>query len=56
MHLPRRPLPPPGPDVPCVESQGILVTELSERHGIGFWAEGNIVTWFSLLLFDEEAS
>ena len=41
---------------PCVESQGILVTELSERHGIGFWAEGNIVTWFSLLLFDEEAS
>ena len=41
---------------PCVESQGILVTALSERHGIGFLAEGNIVTWFSLLLFNEEAS
>jgi len=36
---------------PCVESHGILVTELAERYGIEFQAGGNIVTWFSLLLF-----
>lgn len=36
---------------PCVESQGILVTELAERYGIEFQAGGNIVTWFSLLLY-----
>lgn len=35
---------------PCVESQGILVTELAERCGIEFF-NGNIVTWFSLILF-----
>ena len=36
---------------PCVESHGILVTELAEGFGIGFQAGGNIVTWFSLLLY-----
>lgn len=36
---------------PCVESHGILVTELAEQYGIDFQAGGNIVTWFSLLLF-----
>ncbi len=36
---------------PCVESHGILVTDLAEKHGIAFQAEGNIVTWFSLILF-----
>lgn len=35
---------------PCVESHGILVTELCEKHGMEFF-NGNIVTWFSLLLF-----
>ena len=35
---------------PCVESHGILVTELGERFGLPFQAGGNIVTWFSLLL------
>lgn len=35
---------------PCVESQGILVTDLAEKHGIEFM-NGNIVVWFSLLLF-----
>lgn len=48
------------PDAPCrhpdkmfpaVESHGILVTDLAERFGIGFQAGGNIVTWFSLLLY-----
>ncbi len=38
---------------PCVESHGILVTDLAERHGIDFMAGGNIVTWFSLILYRE---
>ena len=40
---------------PCVESHGILVTELAERCGVEFLAGGNVVTWFSLLLFREKA-
>ena len=36
---------------PCVESHGILVTDLAEKHGIEFLAQGNIVTWFSLILY-----
>lgn len=36
---------------PCVESHGILVTDLVEKHGIDFLEQGNIVTWFSLILY-----
>ena len=36
---------------PCVESHGILVTDLAERHGIDFLAGNNLVTWFSLILY-----
>ena len=36
---------------PCVESHCILVTNLAERYGIDFMATGNIVTWFSLILY-----
>ena len=35
---------------PCVESQGILVTDIAEKCGIEFF-NGNIVTWFSVLLY-----
>lgn len=35
---------------PCVESHGILVTELFEKFGIEFY-NGNLVTWFSLVFF-----
>ncbi len=35
---------------PCVESYGILVTEIAERYGMEFF-NGNIVTWFSLIFF-----
>lgn len=35
---------------PCVESQGILVTDLCEKYGMEFF-NGNIVTWISLILF-----
>lgn len=37
---------------PCVESQGILTTELYEKLGMEFF-NGNIATWMSLLLFRE---
>ena len=36
---------------PCVESHGILVTDLAERHGIDFLAGSNLVTWFSMLFY-----
>lgn len=48
------------PDSPCrhpdrmfpsLEGYGILVTELAERFDIPFLAEGNVVTWFSLILY-----
>ncbi|MCI9485982.1 MAG: DUF2284 domain-containing protein [Lachnospiraceae bacterium] len=38
---------------PCVESYGILVTELAEKCDIEFMYGGNVVTWFSLLFFRE---
>ena len=37
---------------PCVESHGIVVTDLAEAESIDFYG-GNLVTWFSLLLFRE---
>ena len=35
---------------PCVESHGIVVTEIAERYGIDFLAD-NLVVWFSLLFY-----
>ena len=40
----------PGRMFPCVESHGILATDLAERYGIEFF-DGNLVTWFSILFF-----
>lgn len=37
---------------PCVESHGIVVTDLAERYGIEFLA-GNAVVWFSLLFYKD---
>ena len=36
---------------PCVESHGIVVTALAERTGIDFYAEGNLVPWFSRIFY-----
>ena len=36
---------------PCLESYGILVTRLAEENGISFMNGGNVVTWFSLILY-----
>lgn len=35
---------------PCVESHGILATDIAEKCGMDFF-DGNMVTWFSLILF-----
>lgn len=35
---------------PCVESHGILVTDIAEKHGMEFF-NGNIITWFSLIFY-----
>ena len=39
---------------PCVESHGIIVTDLAEKYGIEYLYGNQIVTWFSLILFKEE--
>ena len=36
---------------PCVESYGIVVTDLAEKTDIDFYAGGNLVTWFSLIFY-----
>ncbi len=35
---------------PCVESHGIVVTDIAEKYGIDFLS-GNLVVWFSLLFY-----
>ena len=37
---------------PCIESYGILVTDLAEKYQITFMNGGNVVTWFSLILYE----
>lgn len=41
----------PDKMLPCIESYGILVTDLAEKYGITFMNGANIVTWFSLFLY-----
>ena len=38
---------------PCVESHGIVLTTTLDGLGLEFQYGGNIVTWYSLLLFNE---
>lgn len=38
---------------PCIESHGIVLTELAEKYGIEFQYGDHVVTWFSLLLYHE---
>lgn len=37
--------------IPCIESQGILVTELGERYGIPFIDSLTTVQWFGLIFY-----
>lgn len=37
--------------IPCVESFGILVTEIAEHCGMDFFYDNSTVTWFGMILF-----
>lgn len=37
--------------IPCIESHGILVTELAEKYGIPFLDSMTTVQWFGLVLY-----
>ncbi len=36
---------------PCIESHGIVLSQLAEKYGVDFQYGGNIVTWFSLIFY-----
>ncbi len=36
---------------PCIESHGIVLSELAEKYGIEFQYGNNVVTWFSLIFY-----
>ena len=38
---------------PCVESHGIVLTHTLENLGLDFQYGGNIITWYSLLFYNE---
>lgn len=40
--------------IPCIESYGILVTEIAEKCGIDFLYDAHTVTWFGLIFFSYE--
>ena len=43
----------PGKMHPCIESHGINVIPTLESLGLDFFYGGNIITWYSLLFFNE---
>ena len=40
---------------PCLESHGVVVNELVERHSMEYNLGGNTILWFSLVLFRQRA-
>ena len=38
---------------PCIESHAIVLSDLAEKHGIEFQYGGNVVTWFSLIFYND---
>ena len=36
---------------PCIESHGILLTDLAEKHGVECLSDNRWVNWFSLILY-----
>ena len=43
----------PGRMHPCVESHGINLLALLDQHGLAFQYGENVVTWFSLLFYND---
>ena len=48
---PEAPCAHPDKMFPCVESHGILVTDLAEKRGLDFLSGSNLVTWYSLIFY-----
>lgn len=44
----------PARMLPCVESHGIIVTDLAEKAGLTYFADYNTVIWFSAVFFSGE--
>lgn len=44
------------PDImlPCIESHTIVVTDIAEKLGMEFFMGADMVTWFSIILFNEK--
>ena len=43
----------PGRMHPCVESHGIVLTKTLEENGLDFQYGSNMVTWYSLLFYND---
>lgn len=39
--------------IPCIESYGILVVNLTEKYKIDFYTDSHTVTWFGLIFYCE---
>ncbi len=41
---------------PCLESHGVVVYDIALEHGMEYQLDGNVILWFSLVLFREKGS
>lgn len=53
-YLDHKPCRHPEYMIPCIESQGILVTEVAEKLGIPFLESMTCVQWFGFVLYREK--
>lgn len=44
----------PDMAIPCIESYGILVVDLTEKYQIDFYTDMHTVTWFGLIFYREK--
>lgn len=40
---------------PCLESHGVVVYDLAVEHGMDYQLDGNVILWFSLVMFREKS-
>jgi len=40
--------------IPCIESQGILVTDAAEKCGIEYFYDRHTVTWYGIIFFHHD--
>ena len=43
----------PDMAIPCIESYGILVVDLTDKYDIEFYTDMHTVTWFGLIFYQE---